>query len=571
MTLSNNLSELLKNVSSATARTLAKNKNLSVEFIDEKNKKDNAELVISINDSKDHKIIRGEIDFNSFVQRYLIKKFYQENIPNKSESKKIYKLIHDARSIVMGMIYFPGGFKNIKYLLNSKKNGINFLNIYEENIELFFYLVELFFKKKVFNYRKILRFNHRESKLIRMLNNNLNDHVNFSKDAKTLSLLLEKAKTSENESVDKTRDKKTKNNQDEIQEKNDTSQLEEKIKKLTFPDSAEKDDSYTPEKKKKNGKPKDLLENIELNNYQVFSKKNDQIAHVKDLAEINELNLLKKKLDEESPKFDFLIKKLSTKLERKLMAKQIRSWEFDLEEGLLDSSRLSRLIINPCENLTFKNEKESIAKNTIVCLLIDNSGSMRGRPIIIAANAVEILTQTLERCGVKVEILGFTTKEWKGGKSKIDWIEKGKKDKPGRLNDLLHIIYKDSSKSWKNCGKNLGLVLKDGLLKENIDGEALVWAYNRLISKEQKRKILIVVSDGAPVDDSTLSANNSNILEKHLSETVKVIEESNIIKLMAIGIGHDVSKYYKNAFTIDDADKLTEIMLEKLTELFSNQ
>ena len=164
-----------------------------------------------------------------------------------------------------------------------------------------------------------------------------------------------------------------------------------------------------------------------------------------------------------------------------------------------------------------------------------------------------------------------TTKEWKGGQSKIDWIKKGKKDKPGRLNDLLHIIYKDSSKSWKNCGKNLGLVLKDGLLKENIDGEALVWAYNRLISKEQKRKILIVVSDGAPVDDSTLSANNSNILEKHLSETVKVIEESNIIKLMAIGIGHDVSKYYKNAFTIDDADKLTEIMLEKLTELFSNQ
>ena len=571
MTLSNNLSEILKNISSATARTLAKNKNLSVEFIDKNKKKDNAELVISINDSKDKNIIRGQIDFNSFAKRYLIESIYQENIPTKSESKKIYKLIHDARSIVMGIMNFPGSLNNIKYLLNSKKNAINFLNIYEDNIELFFYLVELFFKKKVFNYTKNLRFNHKESKLINLLKVNLKDHINFSQNAKTLSILLEKAKSSENESVDKSLNKKTENNQDNIEEKNDTNHLEEKIKKLPFSDSSEKNDSHTPEKKKKNAIHKDYLENVELNSYQVFSKKNDQIAHAKDLAELNELNLLKKKLDEESPKFDFLIKKLSTKLERKLMAKQIRTWEFDLEEGLLDSSRLSKLIINPCENLTFKNEKESIAKNTIVCLLIDNSGSMRGRPIIIAANAVEILTQTLERCGVKIEILGFTTKEWKGGQSKLDWIENGKKDKPGRLNDLLHIIYKDSSKSWRNCEKNLGLVLKDGLLKENIDGEALVWAYNRLISKEQKKKILIVVSDGAPVDDSTLSANNSNILEKHLSETVKFIEESNIIKIMAIGIGHDVSKYYKNAFTIDDADKLTEIMLEKLTELFSNQ
>ena len=223
----------------------------------------------------------------------------------------------------------------------------------------------------------------------------------------------------------------------------------------------------------------------------------------------------------------------------------------------------------PQVNLTLNKEIESTAKNTVVTLLLDNSGSMRGRPIIIAANAVEILTKTLERCGVKVEILGFTTREWKGGQSKKEWEKVGKEFKPGRLNDLLHIVYKDSNRSWKNCNKNLGLVLKDGLLKENIDGEALLWANQRLIAKEQKKKILIVISDGAPVDDATLSANNTNILESHLSETINKIQRADKIDLLAIGIGHDVTRYYKKAFTIDDASKLAEIMLEKLTEIFS--
>ena len=251
------------------------------------------------------------------------------------------------------------------------------------------------------------------------------------------------------------------------------------------------------------------------------------------------------------------------------MANKLRSWEFDLEEGILDSSKLTRIILNPNNNLTFKKEIESNAKNTVVSLLLDNSGSMRGRPIMIAANAVEILSKTLERCGVKVEILGFTTKEWKGGNSKIDWVNNNKPKNPGRLNDLLHIIYKSSEVSWKNCSKNLGLVLKDGLLKENIDGEALIWANQRLLNKEQKRKILIIISDGAPVDDATLSTNNSNLLESHLKTTVKGIQEAKNIEILAIGIGHDVSKYYDKAFTIENADKLAETMLSQITELFS--
>ena len=303
--------------------------------------------------------------------------------------------------------------------------------------------------------------------------------------------------------------------------------------------------------------------------YSAYTKKHDLTTNASNLAERDELNLLKKKLDDESPKFDALVNKLSIKLERRLMANKLRSWEFDLEEGILDSSKLTRIILNPNNNLTFKKEIESNAKNTVVSLLLDNSGSMRGRPIMIAANAVEILSKTLERCGVKVEILGFTTKEWKGGNSKIDWANNNKPKNPGRLNDLLHIIYKSSEVSWKNCSKNLGLVLKDGLLKENIDGEALTWANQRLLNKDQKRKILIIISDGAPVDDSTLSTNNSNLLESHLKTTVQGIQEAKKIEILAIGIGHDVSKYYDKAFTIENADKLAETMLSQITELFN--
>ena len=252
-----------------------------------------------------------------------------------------------------------------------------------------------------------------------------------------------------------------------------------------------------------------------------------------------------------------------------MLAKQNRSWEFDLEEGLLDSSKLSRVIIDPLHSLSYKNEKETEFKDTVVSLLIDNSGSMRGRPISVAAICADILSRTLERCSVKVEILGFTTKNWKGGKSREEWNINNKPSKPGRLNDLRHIIYKSADTPWRQSKKNLGLMLKEGLLKENIDGEALLWAFGRLSKRREERKILMVISDGAPVDDSTLSVNSGDYLEKHLKQTVKFIEENSNIEILAVGIGHDVTRYYKKAIKIADVQELGDVMINQLTKLFS--
>ena len=253
------------------------------------------------------------------------------------------------------------------------------------------------------------------------------------------------------------------------------------------------------------------------------------------------------------------------------MAKQNRSWEFDLEEGLLDSSKLTRVIIDPYNSLSFKKEKDQDFKDTVVSLLIDNSGSMRGRPITIAALCADILSRTLERCSVKVEILGFTTKNWKGGQSREFWNSTSKTKNPGRLNDLRHIIYKNADTPWRQSKTNLGLMLKEGLLKENIDGEAISWAYNRLKKRQEERKILMVISDGAPVDDSTLSVNSGDYLEKHLKKIVKFIEERGDIEVLAIGIGHDVSRYYKRAIKISDVQELGDVMIRELSDLFKSK
>ena len=262
---------------------------------------------------------------------------------------------------------------------------------------------------------------------------------------------------------------------------------------------------------------------------------------------------------------------MANKLQRQLLAKQNRSWQFDLEEGLLDSSKLPRIIIDPFNSLSFKKEKSTEFKDTIVTLLIDNSGSMRGRPITIAAICADILSRTLERCAVKVEILGFTTKNWKGGKSREKWNLNKKPTNPGRLNDLRHIIYKPANSLWRQSKKNIGLMLKEGLLKENIDGEAIVWAYNRIRNRKEERKIIMVISDGAPVDDSTLSANSGDYLEKHLKRTVKFIEDKSNVEILAIGIGHDVSRYYDKEIKITDVQELGDVMINQLSNLFDKK
>jgi cobaltochelatase CobT len=305
--------------------------------------------------------------------------------------------------------------------------------------------------------------------------------------------------------------------------------------------------------------------------YRPFTTKFDEIVAAEDLCDPEELDRLRGYLDKQVAHLQGVVARLANRLQRRLMAQQNRSWEFDLEEGLLDPARLSRVIVDPMHPLSFKIEKDTNFRDTVVTLLLDNSGSMRGRPITVAATCADILARTLERCGVKVEILGFTTRAWKGGQSREAWLADNKPANPGRLNDLRHIIYKSADAPWRRARRNLGLMMREGLLKENIDGEALDWAHKRLLARIEQRKILMMISDGAPVDDSTLSVNAGNYLERHLRWVIEDIELRSPVQLIAIGIGHDVTRYYRRAVTIVDAEELGGAMIEKLAELFDEE
>ena len=305
-------------------------------------------------------------------------------------------------------------------------------------------------------------------------------------------------------------------------------------------------------------------------NYVVYQTKFDEEIRAEDLAEPEELDRLRAYLDQQLEPLKGAVGRLANKLQRRLQAKQNRSWEFDLEEGILDAGRLARVVANPTTPLSFKVEQDTEFRDTCVTLLLDNSGSMRGRPISIAAICADVLARTLERCSVKVEILGFTTRAWKGGQSREDWLAEGRPQSPGRLNDLRHIIYKSADAPWRRARPNLGLMMKEGLLKENIDGEALEWAHRRMTIRTEARKILMVISDGAPVDDSTLSVNSANYLEKHLRDVISMVERRRQVELLAIGIGHDVTRYYERAVTITDVEQLAGAMTEQLANLFDS-
>jgi cobaltochelatase CobT len=308
-----------------------------------------------------------------------------------------------------------------------------------------------------------------------------------------------------------------------------------------------------------------------LIDYHAFTQRFDETVKAEDLCDIAELDRLRSYLDKQLSHLQGAVARLANRLQRKLMAQQNRGWDFDLEEGTLDAARLSRVVIDPMHPLSFKAERDTEFRDTVVTLLLDNSGSMRGRPITVAATCADILARTLERCGVKVEILGFTTRAWKGGQSRESWLQAGKPANPGRLNDLRHILYKAADAPWRRARRNLGLMMREGLLKENIDGEALAWAHARLVVRPESRKILMMISDGAPVDDSTLSVNPGNYLERHLRYVIEEIETRSPVELIAIGIGHDVTRYYRRAVTIVDAEELGGVMTEKLAELFAEE
>jgi len=333
------------------------------------------------------------------------------------------------------------------------------------------------------------------------------------------------------------------------------------------PDGEEGDEESDGEEPWRPQLPFSSLSNEDF--YKVFTNQFDEEISAEDLCDAEELTRLRNYLDKQLASLQGVVARLANRLQRRLMAQQNRSWDFDLEEGVLDAARLTRIIIDPMHPLSFKEEQDTQFRDTVVTLLLDNSGSMRGRPITVAATCADILARTLERCGVKSEILGFTTKAWKGGQARERWLASGKPANPGRLNDLRHIIYKSADAPWRRARRNLGLMMREGLLKENIDGEALIWAHNRLLARPEQRRILMVISDGAPVDDSTLSVNSGNYLERHLRQVIADIENRSPVELIAIGIGHDVTRYYKRAVTIIDAEELGGAMTEKLAELFA--
>ncbi|HEV7438112.1 MAG TPA: cobaltochelatase subunit CobT [Methylobacterium sp.] len=330
----------------------------------------------------------------------------------------------------------------------------------------------------------------------------------------------------------------------------------------------ESEDAESEEASEASRPPSPRANELRGPDYKVFSPRFDEVIHAEELCEADELARLRTYLDKQLAHLQGVVGRLANRLQRRLLAQQNRAWDFDLEEGQLDPARLVRVVTDPFQPLSFKQEKDTNFRDTVVTLLLDNSGSMRGRPITVAATCADILARTLERCGVKVEILGFTTRAWKGGQSREAWLNAGKPPSPGRLNDLRHIVYKSADAPWRRARKNLGLMMREGLLKENIDGEALDWAHKRLLGRPEQRKILMVISDGAPVDDSTLSVNAGNYLERHLRWMIEDIETRSPVELLAIGIGHDVTRYYKRAVTIIDAEELGGAMTEKLAELF---
>ena len=548
-----------------------------------------------IDSNEDFVRLRAEADTQALKKKFSNNEIYQKNLPSNNSCKVLYNISEKIRYELLGSKMLKGVSKNlsenyyqkIKFKQKEKLQTKEDVNI-SEAFEL--YMLKNFFDIKLNPIsEKILHFWDQDFKSslnhhIDFLNKNLENQQNYnSKFAEILQQMqiFDSDKNNENKDEEDNKNEQDDNSHNDAENASSDNQEQNKKDNPQHGMDAEYDLSdhvmdeqlvnTESEKSKSQTLNKKIISDSFDKEYKIFTSQFDEIAKAENLEKIEEINKLRKNLDQQLVAFQDLITKLANKLQRQLLAKQNRAWEFDLEEGLLDSSKLTRVIIDPQNSLSFKKEKDLDFKDTIVTLLIDNSGSMRGRPITIAALCADILSRTLERCSVKVEILGFTTKNWKGGKSREEWNKNEKPKKPGRLNDLRHIIYKSADTHWRQSKKNLGLMLKEGLLKENIDGEAISWAYNRIKKRREERKILMVISDGAPVDDSTLSVNSGNFLEKHLKKVVKSIENKNDVEILAIGIGHDVSRYYNKAIKITDVQELGDVMINQLSNLFQNK
>ena len=529
---------------------------------------------------------RGESDFQAFWHLFHKKsKDFQLTLP----ARMIFNELEIARVELLGSSKYLGSERNISEYTNSRSNeledekSLNFLS-YGANLwlkEFMNFDLSENSKNIISKFIKKYKIDASANKIRESLIKNLDDQVSFEKNAiqflQKLDLVKENIEDEENNFEE------APGSTDDIVNEEETTQedsgIEEKIDLKDFDgdlnvdiqDAIENiDDTSIEDEIESLTYPNNDFQTSYIDDYSIYTSNFDEIIDAKDLVTNEESMRLRNQLDNLIKPHISTIGKLANRLQRLLLAKQNTSWNFNLEEGILDNSRLHRIIASPGYPLSFKQETENDFKDTIVTLLIDNSGSMRGRSISLAAICADIIGSTLERCQVKTEILGFTTKHWKGGDSKKLWIINGSRSNPGRLNDIRHIIYKSADNSWRRSRKYFGAMLREGLLKENVDGEALAWSHDRLLKRHEERKILIVISDGAPVDDSTLSANREDFLDNHLREIISKIEKDSPVELQAIGIGHDVTKYYKNALTINRAEELGEVLLEELTKLFKD-
>ena len=590
-----NLKEKLKQALNSTAKVISDD--LEIEH-DSENSKSSKKFdffdLENLDTKSDFIKARAESDSSALKKKFSNNTIYQKNLPSNSSCKSLYSIAEKIRYELLGAKMLRGIEKNFKenydQIIKLKrkdqlktKEDVPVTEAFELYMLKKFHGIKLNSLTDNMLYFWEKDFDQAIEKHIQYLKENLEFQNKYSS---KFSEILQEMEIFQGEDKDEAREENQENGQNnpsnddqesDSEDKKDQNKEEETEASLDsdYDIDEYKLDEQLVETDSDHQNNEQIIQKKNINDvnidYKIFTNQFDEITKAENLENFDESTKLRKTLDQQLIGFQDLITKLANKLQRQLLAKQNRAWEFDLEEGLLDSSKLPRIIMDPYNSLSFKKEKDLDFKDTVVTLLIDNSGSMRGRPITIAAICADILSRTLERCSVKVEILGFTTKNWKGGKSREFWNKNGKPKSPGRLNDLRHIIYKSADTHWRQCKNNLGLMLKEGLLKENIDGEAISWAYSRIKKRKEERKILMVISDGAPVDDSTLSVNSGDFLEKHLKKMVKFIEDKSTTEILAIGIGHDVSRYYNRAIKITDVNELGDVMISQLSELFKNK
>ena len=593
---SDNFKDQFKQALISTVKVISDDYKISYKKNDKETseKKYNFFNVSDLSNKYDFIKLRAETDSEAVKKKFSSTSIFNKNLPKNKSCKSLYNIAEKTRYEILGGKMLKGIKKNISdnyyfKINNISKNPINNKDDVSISEAFELYMLKKFYKLKLnpFSLKKLSYwekdFDSSIEKHEDFLNKNFENQEKycskFSEIFENMDVFSSKNEEEEKDDNEKENEQENKSENEENNQSDEQNDTKENEAQSNLNAGFDLSDQQINEQLEDSQDLKDTTENIlektTINNidqeYKVFTTQFDEISKAESLENLVEIKKLRKNLDQQLVGFQDLITKLANKLQRQLLAKQNRSWEFDLEEGLLDSSKLTRIIMDPYNSLSFMKEKDLDFKDTIVTLLIDNSGSMRGRPITIAALCADILSRTLERCSVKVEILGFTTKNWKGGKSREHWNKKEKPKSPGRLNDLRHIIYKSADTHWRQAKNNIGLMLKEGLLKENIDGEAISWAFNRIKKRKEERKILMVISDGAPVDDSTLSVNTGDFLEKHLKKIVKFIEIKSEVEILAIGIGHDVSRYYEKAIKISDVQELGDVMISQLSGLFENK